>query len=134
MDFSAASFFLDVVVALQNYLPRTQPADRRIILEKFERALIETEIYIKKIERASGEDDHMNAKKEHRDYEKEADLARYWRAAAISARSIERSLDSLAYQKSLFWLDRDNWTRAQVNRNGIAISDARATIQAMKIQ
>jgi len=54
-----------------------------------------------------------------RDQEIEAQLARYWSAAAIPLRHIDRELSEICEYKSEYWLDPTNWDPAKTN--GIAI-------------
>ena len=54
-----------------------------------------------------------------RDAEIEAQLARYWSAAAIPLRHIDRELSEICEYKSEYWLDPRNWDPAKTN--GIAI-------------
>lgn len=53
------------------------------------------------------------------DKEIEAQLARFWSAAAIPLRHIDRELSEICEYKSEYWLDPSNWDPAKTN--GIAI-------------
>lgn len=55
----------------------------------------------------------------HRDEEIEAQLARYWSAAAIPLRHIDTELSQICEYKSEYWLDPNSWDPARAN--GIAI-------------
>lgn len=135
MDFATANFFLNLIVQLKNWHASSTAsrAEKRQALEAFENALVETEIYIKSIERKYGESDHMDAKAEKRDYLKEENLTKLWRTAAAKSNGLNDSIQKIAYAKSMFWMDRDNWTRAAVTQNGIAIENAKEAIKKLKL-
>jgi hypothetical protein len=71
-------------------------------------ALTETCIYI-----------NQHVKQGKRDQELEAQLARYWSAAAIPLRHIYQELSDICEYKSEYWLDPMNWNAAKAN--GVAI-------------
>lgn len=51
--------------------------------------------------------------------ETEAELARYWSAAAIPIRHIDQELSNICEYKSEYWLDPTNWDESKAK--GIAI-------------
>ena len=71
-------------------------------------ALTETSIYVNKY-----------VKLNKRDEEIEAQLSRYWSAAAIPLRHIDSELSEICEYKSEYWLDPSNWEPAKAN--GISI-------------
>ena len=54
-----------------------------------------------------------------RDKEVEAQLARYWSAAAIPLRHIDHELSQICEYKGEYWLDPENWNPSKTR--GIAI-------------
>lgn len=77
-------------------------------------ALDETYLYYRDIDRGSP-----------RNLETEAQLARYWSAAAIPIRHIDNELALLCDQKSEYWLNPDTWDNDRVNTVGIALDNVR---------
>lgn len=78
-------------------------------LRAISHALTETSLYVNR---------HVKSGK--RDEEIEAQLARYWSAAAIPLRHIDRELSEICEYKSEYWLDPNNWNPEKTN--GISIS------------
>ena len=72
-------------------------------------ALTETSLYVNRY-----------VKSGKRDEEIEAQLARYWSAAAIPLRHIDSELSEICEYKSEYWLDPNNWNPD--NTNGLSIS------------
>jgi hypothetical protein len=66
-------------------------------------ALNETEIYYQKYGRTN-----------RRDFETEEQLSRYWAAAAIPLRHIDRYFSMICEHKSAYWVDPEKWTDQDV--------------------
>lgn len=77
-------------------------------LRSVSHALTETCLYINRY-----------VKSGKRDEEIEAQLARYWSAAAIPLRHIDHELSEICEYKSEYWLDPRNWNPSKTK--GIAI-------------
>ena len=77
-------------------------------LRSISHALTETCIYYKSF-----------SKTRERNEETEAQLARYWSAAAIPLRHIDQELSEICEYKSEYWLDPTGWDEEKAN--GIAI-------------
>ena len=75
-------------------------------------ALQETKIYYKSLERGAG-----------RNTETEAQLVRYWGAAAIPLRHIDEELAMTCEHKAEFWIDPEQWTHDEVEALGIKLSE-----------
>jgi len=75
-------------------------------------ALTETKLYYR--DRQSGKP---------RNLEVEAQLAKYWAAAAIPLRHIDEELAMTCEYKADFWTGPDNWTTEEVERMGIKLED-----------
>jgi hypothetical protein len=75
-------------------------------------ALQETKIYYKKLENGSC-----------RDLEIEAQLVRYWGAAAIPLRHIDEELAILCERKSEYWLNPEYYSDQQIKDLGIKLID-----------
>jgi hypothetical protein len=73
-------------------------------------ALDETYLYYRDIDRGKG-----------RSEDREALLVRYWSAAAIPMRHIDRDLARRCDQKSEYWLNPDNYDQNDVRELGISL-------------
>lgn len=75
-------------------------------------ALQETKLYYR--DRGRGKD---------RDMDKEAQLAKYWAAAAVPLRHIDEELAMICEYKGEFWTDPDHWPSEKIERVGIKLDD-----------
>lgn len=75
-------------------------------------ALLETKLYYR--DRQSGKPRNM---------EVEAQLAKYWAAAAIPLRHIDQELAMTCEYKADFWTGPDSWTGEEIERTGIKLED-----------
>jgi hypothetical protein len=65
-----------------------------------------------------------------RDQEIEAQLARYWSAAAIPLRHIDPELSDICEYKSEYWLDPSSWDSSKSNGIAIDLDAVRAKYRA----
>ena len=77
-------------------------------------ALNETYIYYHGLERGK-----------ERNSEIEEQLSRYWAAAAIPIRHIDRELAMICEHKSEYWINPEHWTPEDVKRAGIELGKVR---------
>lgn len=77
-------------------------------------ALDETYLYYRDIERGKGKDE-----------DREALLARYWSAAAIPMRHIDRELARRCDEKAEYWLSPDRYDSNAVRELGIGLESVR---------
>jgi hypothetical protein len=75
-------------------------------------ALQETKIYYRSLERDGD-----------RNHDTEAQLVKYWGAAAIPLRHIDEELAMVCEQKSEFWIRPDNWSNEEIAEFGIKLQD-----------
>lgn len=75
-------------------------------------ALQETKIYYKSLERGA-----------ERNTDTEAQLVRYWGAAAIPLRHIDEELAMICEHKADFWIDPESWSNDQISSLGIKLED-----------
>ena len=75
-------------------------------------ALQETKIYYKSQERGA-----------ERNLETEAQLVRYWGAAAIPLRHIDEELSMVCENKAEFWLNPEAWSNEDIKSFGIKLED-----------
>lgn len=75
-------------------------------------ALTETKLYYR--DRASGKERNMDV---------EAQLSKYWAAAAIPLRHIDEELAMICEYKADFWTGPDLWSDEEVSRLGIKLAD-----------
>ena len=75
-------------------------------------ALQETKLYYRDLE--AGKERNMDI---------EAQLVRYWGAAAIPLRHIDEDLAMACDRKSEYWLNPENYTSEQINELGIKLKD-----------
>lgn len=83
-------------------------------LRAVSRALNETYLYYEGLERG---------KRRNRDLE--AQISRYWSAAAIPIRHLDRELSEICEYKSQFWLSPDHWQRRDINAVNIGLESVR---------
>ena len=107
----AIEWVVERLISLLPYLGNQSKEKREIAdnaLRAIAHALTETSLYVNRY-----------AKTGNRDEELEAQLARYWSAAAIPLRHIDKELSEICEYKSEYWLDPNSWDPARTN--GIAI-------------
>lgn len=75
-------------------------------------ALLETKLYYR--DRQAGKPKHLDT---------EAQLAKYWAAAAIPLRHIDQDLANICEHKADFWTGPENWTDEEATRVGIKLED-----------
>lgn len=75
-------------------------------------ALQETKIYYKSLERGG-----------ERNIDAEAQLVRYWRAAAIPLRHIDEELAMICEHKAEFWISPETWSNEEIKSFGIKLQD-----------
>jgi hypothetical protein len=109
-----------VIAGLGNVLGKI-PApgrDRREVhdnaLRAISHALTETYLYYRSLEAG-----------QQRNAEVEAQLSRYWAAAAIPLRHLDRDLASTCEYKAEYWLNPEDWSAERVRRVGIGLDDVR---------
>lgn len=83
-------------------------------------ALTETCIYY----RSLGKDAQRNE-------EKEAQLARYWSAAAIPLRHIDEELAGICENKAEYWLNPEGWSNEEILQYGIKLEDVKQAYRQM---
>lgn len=83
-------------------------------LRTISHALNETYLYYRKLELGKV-----------RDHDIEAQLSKYWSAAAIPIRHIDPQLAQLCEQKSDYWVNPDRWDQKKVRKIGIGLEQVR---------
>ena len=83
-------------------------------LRAISHALNETYLYYSSLE---------NGKRRNREIE--AQLSRYWAAAAIPLRHLDQELASVCEHKSEYWVNPDSWGQARVDQLGIGLKKVR---------
>jgi hypothetical protein len=91
-------------------------------LRAISHALNETRIYYQGRERGR-----------ERNLDIEAQLAKYWAAAAIPITHIDPELAMVCEQKCEYWINPDNWTDDEIAQNGIALADLVKTYRKMLV-
>ena len=91
-------------------------------LRAISHALNETRIYYQGRERGR-----------ERNLDVEAQLVKYWSAAAIAIRHIDSQLAVVCEEKCEYWINPDNWTDEEVAQSGIALSDLVKTYRKMLV-
>ncbi|MCD6197703.1 MAG: hypothetical protein J7K15_03895 [Deltaproteobacteria bacterium] len=77
-------------------------------------ALNETSLYLVHIRDGGGSD-----------RSREEQLARYWAAAAVPVRHLDRELAEMCQYKSEIWTNPDNWNLEKIAQYGIDINSVR---------
>lgn len=109
-----------VIEALGNLLDQIPQLrrDRRELhdnaLRAVSHALTETYLYYRRIDRD-----------EARDLDVEAQLSKYWSAAAIPLRHLDADLAGLCEHKFEYWLNPEKWSPARVRQVGIGLDEMR---------
>lgn len=60
-----------------------------------------------------------------RNRETEAQISRYWSAAAIPMRHLDRELSQICEYKSQFWVSPEHWRRRDINAVNIGLESVR---------
>lgn len=102
----------------------TLERDRRDLkdnaLRAISTALTETSIYYRDLGRGA-----------ERDLDKEAQLARYWSAAAIPLRHIDQELAGICENKAEYWINPEQWSNDQIKQYGIRLQDVKRAYRQM---
>lgn len=108
-------YLIDKLISLMGPIS-TLSRDKRELKDNALRAIVtalqETKIYYKSLERGS-----------ERNTDTEAQLVRYWGAAAIPLRHIDEELAMICEHKADFWIDPENWSNDQISGLGIKLED-----------
>lgn len=108
-------YVVDKLIALLGPIA-TLSKDKRELkdnaLRAISTALMETKLYYR--DRANGKPRNLDV---------EAQLAKYWAAAAIPLRHIDEELAQRCEQKAEFWINPDEWSDNDVQRLGIKLED-----------
>ena len=88
-------------------------------LRSISHALNETYLYYRSVELKQG-----------RNIDAEAQLSRYWAAAAIPLRHIDRQLAEICEYKAEYWVNPDTWDGDKVKQLGIGLDDVRKQYRA----
>jgi hypothetical protein len=91
-------------------------------LRTISHALNETYLYYEGLE---------NGKKRSRDIE--AQISRYWSAAAIPMRHLDRELSQVCEYKSQFWVSPDHWQRRDISAVNIGLESVRARYRKLLV-
>lgn len=83
-------------------------------------ALQETKIYYSALER-----------RVDRDFDTEAQLVRYWGAAAIPLRHIDEELAMICDRKAEYWINPENWPYDNMEELGIKLVDVTAAYRQL---
>lgn len=108
-------YVVDKLIALLGPIA-TLSKDKRELkdnaLRAISTALMETKLYYR--DRAKGKPRNLDV---------EAQIAKYWAAAAIPLRHIDEELAQRCEQKAEFWINPDEWSDDDVERLGIKLED-----------
>jgi hypothetical protein len=85
-------------------------------------ALLETKLYYR--DRQAGKPRNLDT---------EAQLAKYWSAAAIPLRHIDQELATTCEYKADFWTGPENWTNEEATRVGIKLEDVTRAYRAIAL-
>lgn len=108
-------FLVDKLIALMGTIATLSTEKRELrdnALRAISTALQETKIYYACLGRG-----------QQRDYDTEAQLARYWGAAAIPLRHIDEELAMICENKADFWIDPEHWSGEKIEQFGIKLED-----------
>ncbi|EHP41243.1 hypothetical protein OR16_21131 [Cupriavidus basilensis OR16] len=108
-------FVIDKLIGLLGPIATLSKEKRELkdnALRAISMALLETKLYYR--DRAKGKPRNMDV---------EAQLSKYWGAAAIPLRHIDQELAMTCEYKADFWTDPDNWSDEELERVGIKLED-----------
>lgn len=109
------SFVIEKLISLMGPIA-TLSKDKREIKDSALRAisiaLQETKLYYRDRERDSV-----------RNMDTEAQLVRYWGAAAIPLRHIDEELAMICERKAEYWINPDDWSNEKITELGIKLQD-----------
>ena len=111
---------IEVIKALFGLVPNllSLPKERRELRDNALRAILvaldETYLYYRDLERGKG-----------RDEDREALLVRYWSAAAIPMRHVDRRLAQSCDLKAEYWLNPEKYNGEDVRELGIGLESVR---------
>ncbi|WNC71442.1 hypothetical protein RGQ13_15115 [Thalassotalea psychrophila] len=108
-------FLVTKLIALMGPIATLSKEKRELkdsALRAISTALQETKIYYRSLDSGS-----------ERNQETEAQLVKYWGAAAIPIRHIDEELAMACEHKSEYWLNPDNWSNEEVKEFGIKLQD-----------
>jgi len=96
----------------ENAEKRRELADNA--LSVISRALNETSLYVQHIQNGGAPD-----------RSREEELARYWSAAAIPVRHLDREFAEMCHYKSELWTSPDNWNPEKLTQYGIDLDSVK---------
>jgi len=108
-------FLIEKLITLMGPISTLSKEKRELkdnALRAISTALQETKIYYKSLERGS-----------ERNTDTEAQLVRYWGAAAIPLRHIDEELAVICEHKAEFWINPEDWSNEKVKSFGIKLED-----------
>lgn len=108
-------FIVEKLISLMGPIATLSKQKRELkdnALRAISMALQETKLYYRDLERGG-----------ERSMDIEAQLVRYWGAAAIPLRHIDEELAMACEQKSEYWLNPENYSNKQINELGIKLQD-----------
>jgi hypothetical protein len=109
-------FMLERLVAVIPLLEKSFSTRRELrdsALRSLSHAIRETKIYYNR---------NLDLDRGARDRDIEAQLVRYWAAAAIPLRHVDPQLAEICEHKSDYWLDPQDWTKDDVARFRIGLN------------
>jgi hypothetical protein len=102
-----------VIEPLENYF-KNQRDLRDNALRTISIAINETYLYYGGLDRGKS-----------RDYDIEAQLSKYWSAAAIPIRHVDAEFAQICEQKSEYWVNPDGWGEDRIKEVGIQLGKVR---------
>ena len=105
---------LQKLVVTINEMGRDRRELRDNALRAISHALNETYLYYRGIDKGQS-----------RNLDTEAQLSRYWAAAAIPIRHINAELAEICEYKSEYWLNPESWDEIKIKQVGISLKDVR---------
>lgn len=111
---------LDLIEPVAN-LSKDRRELRDNALRSISHALNETYLYYRDIE----------TKGKARNMDTEAQLSRYWAAAAVPMRHLDAQLAEVCEYKSQYWVNPETWNPGKVRELGIGLHEVRGRYQAL---
>jgi hypothetical protein len=123
MENNMLEFVVDKLIALLGPIA-TLSKDKRELkdnaLRSISTALRETQLYYR-----------THGRGRQRNMDTEAQLVRYWSAAAIPLRHIDEELAAICEHKADYWLNPEQWSDEDVVKFGIKLDDVARTYQKL---
>lgn len=128
MDFGLSGIF-HASEALRGWFQSLRQRKRELndreqmALERLGKAVTETRLYLKRLDRAAISKAKKGQAERRRARGTEEELSRLWTDASIALRRVNQNLAERCYLKGGYWADPENWSAADIKSTNIAFEE-----------